>query len=257
VQLAPLTTIWLDILQLLVRYGASVHEAMPYKTLTALQYSKENCDPEATVHFFRLLLSESYVDFDVADEQGARCSALWNAVRSREAAASALDTLAHAGVQLGRVYADGRTALHIAAELAYDTEGLKHLYLKHGMTELNRQDKWGWTPLHYAIMSTSYQRRIPRCAKVQWLLANGANPHIQGLKKVRGDYHPSELLNQPVTPLEYAATFRPRIYRRFSNDMRATGMWPMDQKGQEHDVFFDTHEELGRQAAWNASPPHM
>jgi hypothetical protein len=62
VQFAPNATAWLDILQLLVQYQASVHEVMEIKTLTSLQFTRENYSSDTTVHCFQLLISESYVD---------------------------------------------------------------------------------------------------------------------------------------------------------------------------------------------------
>lgn len=257
VQFAPNTTTWLDILQLLVQYQASVYEVMTTKTLTTLHYTRKEYSSDTIVRYFHLLRSESYVDFDVVDEDIGRFSAVYNAIMSREAASLAIDILVQAGVKLERIYSDGRTALHIAAEMAYTAEPLMHLYSKHGVTEVNRQDKWGWTPLHYAVMSSSY-RTERRCGKVKWLLQRGADPHLKGLQEDRDDphLHSSDLLNQSVTPLEYAATFQPHTYRHFIEDMKATGEWPLDDKGNEMDVFFDAHEYLD-EACYTASTSYM
>jgi hypothetical protein len=258
VQFAPNTTAWLDILQLLVQYRASVHEVMTTKTLTTLQYTREDYSTDTIVRFFQLLISESYIDFEVVDEDMARYSAVWNAVKSREAAELALDILAQAGVQFGRIYSDGRTSLHIAAEMAYTVRPLIHLYSQYGVTELNRQDRWGWTPLHYAIMSTSYSTRTSNCEKVKWLLQRGADPHLKGFlaNQYHSQLHPSDLLDQPVTPLEYAATFRPGLYHRFLEDLRTTGKWPLDDMGNEKDIFFDAQEDLD-EAIHTASVSYM
>jgi len=241
VQLAPDTTIWLEMLQLLVEYGASVHEVMADKTMTTLSYTRESYDPETTVRYFQLLLAESYVDFNLFDNDMGQRSALWNAIRSREASASSIDILAQAGLQLNKVFPNGRNALHMAAEMGFDAEALMHLYSNHGVTELNRQDQWGWTPLHYAVASSSYQHR--NCAKVRFLLEKGANPYLKGANSFRGDHHPSEKYSEPISPLEYAGTLKPHIYRRFSDDMRATGTWPLTEEGEEVDIFFDTDED--------------
>jgi hypothetical protein len=241
VQFAPNTTIWLEMLQLLVQYGASVHEIMAGKTMTTLSYTRESYDPETTVRYFQLLLAESYVDFNVFDNDLGQCSALWNAIRSREYSVPAIDLLAQTGVQLNKVFQNGRNVLHMAAEMGFDAEALMHLYSNHGVTEVNRQDQWGWTPLHYAAASSSYQHR--NCAKVRFLLEKGADPHLKGTNMSRGDHHPSEMYSEPISPLEYAGTLMPHIYRHFSDDMRATGTWPLTKEGNEVDVFFDTYED--------------
>jgi hypothetical protein len=241
VQLAPNTTIWLEMLQLLVQYEASVHEVMADKTMTTLSYTRESYDPETIVRYFQLLLAESYVDFNLFDNDMGQCSALWNAIRSCEFSASAIDILAQNGVQLNKVFPNGRNALHMAAEMGFDAEALMHLYSNHGIKELNRQDQWGWTPLHYAVASSSYQHR--NCAKVRFLLKNGADPHLKGANTFRRDYHPSEIYSEPISPLEYAGTLMSHIYRRFSDDMKATGTWPLTKEGEEVDIFFDTYED--------------
>lgn len=75
-----------------------MHKVMAEKTVTTLRYYRESYTTETTIRYFQLLLSESYVDFDVVDDQNGQCSALWNAIRSCEAAAKAIDMLAQAVV---------------------------------------------------------------------------------------------------------------------------------------------------------------
>lgn len=239
---------WLEMLELLVKHGASVHELNGGKTITALNLTNEDYEPDILIRFFNLLLGQNYIDFDVLDFQ--KPSALLNAIRSGQNALQAIDTLSAAGVDLKRVAPDGRSALHLAAEMSMDEAPLKHLQQKYGLEEVNRKDQWGWTPLHYAIFSASNQTR--KCRKVRYLLEQGADPYIDSsvpFAVVSKFFHPTHHGGRGFTPFQWAVEFGADVFERFVDDMRATGPRLYEEQGEcdddddnGGDQFYDARE---------------
>ena len=110
--------------------------------------------PPKTLEYLQILAAEDYLQLDVFT--GPECwSALQNAVRSQSDATPALKVLAGAGVDLAKITDDGRTALHFAAEWCLTPETLGYLCSTGQQLYVNRQDKWGWTPLHYAMLGNN------------------------------------------------------------------------------------------------------
>jgi ankyrin repeat protein len=225
-------------LHILTQYGASVHEVVSDRTITTLNVSRETYKSETTLRYFRILRDEGYVDFNLANDQGL--SALLTAVRSNGMACQAIDFLASSGVSVSRINADGRTALHFAAEMATDVEPLRHLFEIYNINEVNRQDIWGWTPLHYAVVSQA--RMVNRDnGKIGFLLQKGADPLIMGRRVLTGRSHISHLVSEGVTPLHWAAIVGPDMERRFLEHTRAAG-WVLNDEDDVGEAFYDAQE---------------
>ncbi|KAF2263102.1 ankyrin [Lojkania enalia] len=216
-QLAPPTPTWIDLLTLLVQYGASVHETLSGKTLTTVLLWRENYFPQLVTRYFNLLAAENYLEFDSVDDYS--CSGLANAIRSGGGACTNIDFLAKLGCNITRILPNGQTALHIAAALASNAAPLRHLYAKYSMIDINRQDQWGWTPLHYAIESPSYRDSYSTCEKVRFLLEMGADLHITGELKCLEILHPSNCFDDPISPFEYSKFLGGDLHQRFLEDI--------------------------------------
>ncbi|KAF2494395.1 ankyrin [Lophium mytilinum] len=235
----PCNTDFIDIIRVLVQHNASVHEVIDGKTLTMLYIAPERYPHGTTTDFFGILISESYVDFDYADERGM--SALFNAVGSGECGAAALRVLSQVGVQMERILPDGRTLLHLAAELADSAKILQHVYETYGVQEVNRQDKYGWTPLHYSLTSRSHRFGNGACWKVRYLMEKGADPCIQGVGLVFCQ------MGLPFNgtardAYELSSALGPELHAKFLEALQGTGSAVVDDSDTE--VFEDAEETL-------------
>lgn len=165
-------------------------------------------------------------------------------MRSGDVTIPALEFLAHCGVKLDEALPDGRTALHLAAELASTVSPLAHLCQKYGMGNIDRRDQWGWTALHYAVGSYSNREDNLPCGKVRFLLEKGADPHLRGNGLRTRPLHVSNWVGEPVSPLEYSKYLGPDVYNRFVADMRAAGHAVADEEDGEQDEFHDAVESI-------------
>ncbi|CAI6286616.1 unnamed protein product [Periconia digitata] len=243
VQLPPPTTKWLDILDLLIQNHASVHEVVGEKTMTTMKIVGANYQPETTIRFFRMLAEEKYTDFDLLDHSGL--SAVVTALSSRDLSIRAIDMLVAKGINIKRIYEDGRTALHYAAMNSSNVDVLKHLHEIHGLTEIDRQDHYGWTPLHYAIGSPYYMDRNYQCGLVVYLLKMGADPYIKGqgvLPRMHPQFRPPSL-DDHISPFEWAAESGCHVALQFRRDMIDAGLDPPHDEDLE-DVFHDAVETV-------------
>lgn len=174
-QLPPET--FITLLRLLTQYGASVHEIVHGRLLTTLNLHRSDYKcriPE----FFRLLINEEYTDFNAVDNLG--WSALMSDIRTKGMAVEAIKLLINANVNISRILPDGRSALHLASELADDVNILEYLYAC-GLNGVNRQDNSGFTPLHYCVLG-GWQNDCPLTfKKIIFLLERGADPEIRGI----------------------------------------------------------------------------
>jgi len=235
VQYPPSTDAWIDFLQLLVQHGASVHEVVGNKTLAMLNIVNDKYAAKTNASFFRLLYSECYADFDLVDNSG--WSALLNAIRTKNGAIEALNILMSVGVNMSKEFPDGRTALHLAAEMADGCEVLEHIYNSCGLRDVNRQDKWGLTPLHYSVFSPS-NRYKPGCQKVRFLLQRGSNPELRGITR----WLTGLMDNTERTPYEISCGLGSDVRARFLEDLRETGHLVVDEV--EEEVFYDAIGEI-------------
>lgn len=190
-----------------------------------LNINRRDYPESTTTDFYKILLGEQYTDFDSNDEQG--WSAMYSAVRSGQKTLEALDLLANHGVNMKNIFPDSRTVLHLAAELADDSVVLEHIYSSYNMKDVDRQDKHGWTALHYAVRSAKPSQ------KARFLLEKGANPYI---KAKEGPLSPSWLKGTTFTPFELVHAWNKDRALEFMEDLRTSGhAIPNDVE----DIFYD------------------
>ncbi|KAI1328048.1 ankyrin repeat-containing domain protein [Xylariaceae sp. FL0255] len=194
---------WFECLRLLVLHGASVHEVVYGKTLGMLKLTRGlNTTFDYTLDFIHLLQSENYIDFDIVDKCGS--SNLEVALRSPKHALEAVQTIAGLGVDLSRIINDGRSYLSIACELVRDVRVLEYLFANGCAIHINRQDQWGWTPLHYCIFAEcASSRHSPCLPKIGLLFEKGADPDIKARHHDLIPIPSFEL--QEFTPIELAS----------------------------------------------------
>ncbi|KAH5605777.1 hypothetical protein HBI20_070000 [Parastagonospora nodorum] len=102
--------------------------------------------------FLRVLAVENALDYDsIANDP--TWSVIKNAVKSGKDTVDALKLLRACGVNITRVLADGRTVLHLAAHHCQEDDALSYLLETGCAKDIDRQDQWGWTPLHYAVLA--------------------------------------------------------------------------------------------------------
>ncbi|KAF2108452.1 ankyrin repeat-containing domain protein [Lophiotrema nucula] len=118
-QLPPAWAHWLEVLKLLVKKGASIHEAFHDRPLGTFDIFRDNAESKQ-LEFLRFLHEESCADFNVCYYARASWSALQTAVRAKAGAVEGLAMLANWGADLSIIFHDGRTMLHMAAELAIE-----------------------------------------------------------------------------------------------------------------------------------------
>jgi hypothetical protein len=203
-QLPPTSDSWLHTFRLLVKEGASLHETVRGRHIAGLNISKTSgvCN---VLEFLRLLAAKDVLQYDVVCGYGC-WSALQNALRARSNTVDALELLNSAGVDLSKIMDDGRTALHLAAELCVDSEPLEYLY-SHGCQRfINKQDQWGWTALHYATIARNSAVTLTPFLKVVSLVRNGANITLEASQNSQTFYDQPE---KPFTSTELLKFARP------------------------------------------------
>ncbi|KAI0137122.1 ankyrin repeat-containing domain protein [Xylariales sp. AK1849] len=213
IQYPPRWDSWIEALRVLVNCHASVHEVVHNKSMGMLNiHYRPECD--RTMDYFCLLDEQSYMDFAAVDSGG--WSALVSAIRSRDQGLRAVKFLKKANVNFEKIMNDGRSYLHLAAEMAQDVSILEYIYLNGCQQHINRQDCWGWTPLHYSIMSQSATRFGSRgMDNTRYLLAAGADPLILGKES---PFVPYELIGSyAFTASELAKAVRPKLFNALVN----------------------------------------
>ncbi|KAI1736088.1 ankyrin repeat-containing domain protein [Xylaria scruposa] len=200
-QLAPRWNSWFECLRLLVLHNASIHEVVHGKTLGMLSVFsryRSTAMNDHTINYINFLRSEDYVDFDTIDRQG--WSTLGLALQSPSQGLRAIQILNGLGVNISRILDDGRSYLSIALEATKDISILQYLYDNGCAQHLNRQDKWGWTPLHYCVFAESGGNCNTGLPKLRFLLEKGADT------ETRANHHhliPIPGLSE-FTPIELA-----------------------------------------------------
>jgi hypothetical protein len=214
-QLPPKWGPWLQAFELLVKHGASVHEVNRDKTLSKLNINYPFGE-EHTMDYFRILLTEGYTYWESAD--GMAWSAVFTAIRTRTNSLQTLKFLVKSGVNISRVFDDGRSPLHLAAELANDVEVLEYLCNQGCLDDLNRQDMWGWTPLHHAISAAHLRKSPDVFQKVQFLLSKGADVNIKG--RVRELFWPEKMPADEFTPGQMCRALDVSLYKKFESEVK-------------------------------------
>lgn len=176
-QLPPTWDRWLDIFRLLIKHEASASETVRGRNLAGLNVEKDG-QPSKTLEFLRILAIEDPMQFNVVS--GFQFwSALHNALRCRAEAVDALALLHASGVNLSKIKDDGRTALHLATMTHTSYGTLEYLYADRCSDYINRRDQWGWTSLHYAVVSRSSSEGAAPHSNTVALLRKGADPMIK------------------------------------------------------------------------------
>ncbi|KAL8711276.1 MAG: hypothetical protein Q9225_007138 [Loekoesia sp. 1 TL-2023] len=177
-QLPPTWDQWLDVLRLLIDSGASVHEIVRDRNLAGLNIAAP-ADISKVLPFLRLLAAEDALDLDVAAEFD-QWPVLKNVFEAGKDSVDALKLVTGCGLSLTKVLIDGQTVLHLAAQYCSDSEVLTHLLTTPCVADINRQDRWGWTPLHYTVMSRHSAEGPTPYANAVLFLQRGADSTIRG-----------------------------------------------------------------------------
>ena len=229
-QLPPTWDLWLDVFRLLVQYRACTHETVRGRHIAGLNIVREDRPPK-TLAYLGILAAEDVLRMDVI--AGHQCwSALQNALRSGSDAVDALSLLYSAGVNLSKVMDDGRTSLHLAAEWCANDKPLEYLCSIGCKEHINKQDRWGWTPLHYATISRNSAVSSQPFSKVVSLARNGGNMYL------RGEWNPLNHYDQPhgeFTPGELLSFARPSRFDMLRDVLRASNI-DIDQRRDESTV---------------------
>lgn len=247
-QLPPTWRNRIAALRLLTSYGASVHEIARDRAISTLNVCRNtpHHQPEEDIFdFFAILHGESYCDFNSIDKQG--WCALLSAIRSNRNPVKALKFLKSVGVDFKRIMHNGRTVLHWAAEMAHDVAVMDMVFSEVGPEYLNRQDRWGWTPLHYAVVAEYHRRQRvsideQQFAKAKFLLGKGADESVKAnCQELLYGYR---MLSDKFTPLELSKALKSDVYEGFINVLKAAGQSVDTVTDEEEDVFHDALEEL-------------
>jgi hypothetical protein len=118
--------------------------------------------------------------------------------------------------------------------MACENEVLEYLYSVGGVDDINWQGKWGWTPLHYSVISEFHGYCTTPFQKVHFLLEQGAKIDI------KGGYMPFVMDKTPsvdFTPLKLSASLRPSLFSGLVTTMKRTGR-PIPSEWEE-ELFED------------------
>jgi Ankyrin repeats (3 copies) len=235
-QLPPTWEYWIEALDALVNHDASVHETVNDRPLSTFNIVRK-AHPNRALAFFRLLIKQSYVEFDVIN--GIQCwSAALTALKAGADAVDALRLLKTAGVDLTVVMKDGRNLLHMAAEFSTHETVLEYLCKEVCQQHINQQDIWGWTPLHHCILSEySGQCRSPM-EKVAVLLKYGAETSIKGGSTPV--WRVKTIPENGITPYELCERLSSSLAYDFVQVMKRMGM--QVDPDMDEEVFQDAVE---------------
>lgn len=241
-QLPPKRSLWLDAFRLMVEKDASVHEVNHNKSLVHLNISHESpgqnpdyTEPNA-LDFFHILHDHCFMDFKAPGPD------LWSpvltAIRRKTKSTETRRFLAKIGVDLSRIATSGHSSLHWAAEMAYEMECVEYLCQLTASENVNRQDLWGWTPLHYAVASGRYGFRNLAMDKIKRFLHHGADPNVKGRR------HPIFFarvsLMDEFTPLELSLQVDPGLSILLEGELLEVRLKHLDDNSDE--TFFDAVE---------------
>ena len=219
-QLPPLWEHWLKTFRLLTNYGASVFDTVRDRNLAGLNVERDSL-PGRTLEYLRLLSALDSPQLDIT--LGRECwSALHSAFRCKSDTLDALKLLQSCGVSLSKILEDGRTSLHFAAEMCTGSKTLEFLFANGCKAYLNRQDQWGWTPLHYAAVSRrSAECLLPPYENVVMFLREGADYTLQGMSNAAFIYdQPAEAF----TAFELLRHIRPARFLLLEQVLKEAGI---------------------------------
>ena len=188
------------------QYGGSSNEVVNGRTLGSLYIDKSETFNQA-VDYISLLSTHDYEDFSAVHSAGR--SLFDTVIRSPESAA-AIKMLSKLNVDPGEVFSTFGSYLHRACSTEGNDASVAYL-LDHGCGQhINRQDQYGWTPVHYAVSSAFSNRRDPvKCPdylqKLKLLGQKGCEVSLAGHKPpyiYLPELDEDETIR--ITPLEYA-----------------------------------------------------
>ncbi|KAI9889930.1 MAG: hypothetical protein M1814_004653 [Vezdaea aestivalis] len=232
-QLPPTWDRWLDVFRLLLKHGACLYENVRGRHIGSLNIVRSDT-PSKTTGFLRLLFDEGFLHIDAIPNLQYG-SALQNALQSGQDAVDALKILHTAGVDLSRETDDGRTALHLAAEWCVDSKPLEYLY-SIGCRSINKQDRWGWTALHYAVIARNSAVSTDPFSKAVSLFRNGVDVACRGTTNPTNHYcQPDE----DFTASQLLDFARPQRYNLYVDILEGLGICVESEAG---DVFYDAEE---------------
>lgn len=238
-QLPPTWDHWLETFRLLIRYGASTDEIVRGRTLAGLNIARPG-ETSKVLPFLQLLAGrESLAQESLVDHP--RWPVLRNAVQAGTDTVDALKLLQACGMSMTRVLYDGKTVLHLVAHLCQNDQPLSYLLTTASTAEINRQDCWGWTPLHYALLArTSAEGPSPYSMAVM-LIHSGADPTIKGQMNPGSPYHFHSEHFTALELLEYAR------YSRFELAIDTLNDHGIDIRSSADTVtFYDAEEYVIR-----------
>lgn len=128
--------------------------------------------------------------------------------------------LANYGVDLCTITHDGRTRLHMAAELTIEPGVVSFLVNSGCRQHIDKQDHWGWTPLHYAIVAEFYGRYPYPFEKVASLLSEGARTDLKG--RHMPFVSPTQIPGT-FTAMELSASLKPSLLNEFIQELMKNG----------------------------------
>ncbi|KAI0377677.1 ankyrin repeat-containing domain protein [Hypomontagnella monticulosa] len=219
IQLPPRNESWIAILRLLIDHNASVHEIVHGRSLTTLNLIS-NTRPQ-TLEFFRLLSDEFYDDFDACHRT---CySAASNALRSGASALDCLKALKKSELDFSRLFPDGKSLIHLAAEYSCNADVLDYICANCPRDYINLRDSFGWTALHYGMASEVLGSAQMPLTKLRLLIKRGASPSIDAT------YHPlfSRLLKMEspdrCSCFEISQKLKSHLYEGFIDILQDSG----------------------------------
>jgi ankyrin repeat protein len=230
-----------EVMRLLIRNGASEHELVRNMSITQLILLDSVPHSFKLMEFFNLLLEESYADFDSVGKNSG-CAFL-SAIMTQTQAMEALDFLVRVGVNFNHILIDGMTVLSFAACLSITPGILEKVCSVAGLEHLNRQNRHGLTPLHYAITCAYKIPCIESYQKIKFLLQNGADLNLKG-KYTGIDSWVSPRLKDiypEFTPYELAKGLDTNLGDRFVHEVELCGR--RHELDSMVEVFEDALEE--------------
>lgn len=240
-QIPPTWELWLDTFRLLVKNGVQVSDVVRGRTLAGLNVAG-GYGLSMTLQYLQLLAAEDSIQLDVVS--GHQCwSALQNALRSGSDAVDCLKLLQSSGVNLAKVMNEGLTALHLASEWCIDSQPLQYLCSTKCGQLINKQDQWGWTPLHYALIARNSAVSDAPFSKAIMLVQNGANMSITGGNNPHNHYHQP---NGSFTPLELLKFARPARFDLLVDTFTTVGI--EIAPGLYEDMFHDAKEYMSTES---------
>lgn len=225
-----------EILKLLLQHGASIHEIVNGETV-AMAYRGPS--KGKFVDFLYVLEEELFADWNIQDASG------WSVIRHAilcEDPKIAMRIISRNGGDITRLEPDGANALFSAMHRACCEPmiALEELYYTYGVTDVNKRDAYGWTPLHNSVDFAAYGRiraRKDRQEKVNFLLERGADPALTGVANRHGIFKNSEMENLWVTPYEVSVLVGIDESNILGNSLRKHGYQAMVHIGLP--IFFD------------------